>query len=218
MPLKKTTKEAQKPDTVGDSKVLAERIKQGLKTVAEKKSSPKDENQPKRLPFRRFFNDVRADPEVVKEALTYYDDAVEDGMKHILHLRGNLDDLLLETPGLAYYYRGIRTDAQQLRRWAEKVLENKKASLYKWFHGDPDAIKKYGKFKTATEINKFVDAEEDVQYLVILVRDLAEDDHRLEDLMEGFEERRLTLSRLIEIRKEGLKEVWIDVGVGDDNT
>ncbi len=208
MPLKKTIKQTIE---TSESTPMPK-----TKAPAKPISSPKDGKKPKRLPFRRFFNAVREDPAVIKDALEYYDDAVEDGSKHI-ELRGNLETLMVETPGLAYFYRGIRTDAQQLRRWMEKILDNDKADKYKWFHSDPDSIKQFGKFKTATEINKYVDADEKIQDLVIVVRELAEAEHRLEDLMEGFEERRITLSRLIEIRKEGLKEVWIDQGAGDDN-
>lgn len=181
-----------------------------------KESSPKDGKTPKRLPFRRFFSAVRDDVEVIVDALKYYEEVVEDGGKHILNLKGNLEALQVETPGLAYFYRGVRTDAQQIRRWLEVQLENKKAEKGKYFHSDKEAIKQYGTLKP-TEITKYVDSDDEVMDLKDLVRLAAEAEHRLEDLMEGFEERRLTLSRVIDIRKEGLKEVWIDDNLGDDN-
>ena len=189
------------------------------KVQAKPKSSPRDGNQePKRLPFRRFFKAVRDDVEVIPEALDYYEQAVEDGGKHIRNMRGNLETLMVETPGLAYLYRGIRTDAQQIRRWLEKALEGQKASKYKYFHSDPDSIKLHGKFKTGTEITRYVEADDDIQAMEDIIRAIAEAEHRLDDLMEGFEERRLMLSRVLDIHKEGLKPVWVDPEAGDDNT
>lgn len=210
MPLKKT--QNPHPEAAEEQAVKAA-ILAGMKKT--KESSPKDGKQPKRLPFRRFFDDVRDNVEVVVDALKYYDEVVEDGKKHIT-LKGNLETLTVETPGLAYFYRGVRTDAQQTRRWLEVQLENKKAEKGKWFHGDPEAIKQFGNLKP-TEISKYVDADDEVEDLKDLVRLTSEANHRLEDLMEGFEERRLTLARVIDIRKEGLKEVWIDGEIGDDN-
>lgn len=190
------------------------------KTVSAKpESSPKGtgNRKPKRLPFRRFFNAVRDDVEVCIEAVAYYDEVVEDGARHI-SAHGNLETLVAETPGLAYFYRGVRTDAQQIRRWMDQYIDSEKATKYKWFHSDPESIKLHGKFKTGTEITKYVEADETIQYLQDLSRVMAECEHRLEDLMEGFEERRLMLTRIIDIRRDGLKEVWIDQEAGDDNT
>ena len=224
MPLQKTQK-TEEP-TTALAKAIKAKADEG-KSSAAKKSSPRDGKKPKRLPFRRFFSAVREDvavpddereggkPSVWDEALAYYEEAIKSAEPHMT-LRGNLETLAVETPGLAYFYRGIRTDAQQIRRWLEKQLEMAKAEKFKWFHSDPDAIKKHGQLKV-TEISKYVDADEDIENLVDLVRVMAEVEHRLEDLMEGFEERRLTLARIIDIRKEGLKEVWIDAGAGDDN-
>lgn len=214
MPLKKSQTETQKkpnPDVEAPENVL---ITEGHEPPKRKVSSPKDGKKPKRLPFRRFFDAVREDVEVIVEALDYYKQVVEDGSKHIT-VRGNLEALTVETPGLAYFYRGVRTDAQQIRRWLEVQLENKKAEKGKYFHSDKEAIKQFGTLKP-TEITKYVDSEEEVEDLKDLVRLTAEAEHRLEDLMEGFEERRLTLARVIDIRKENLKEVWIDGTVGDE--
>lgn len=206
MPLKKS----QNPHPEAAEEQL---VKEFMKPTKPEESSPKDGSKPKRLPFRRYFDAVREDAEVLVEALKYYNDVVEDGRKHIT-TRGNLEVMTAETPGLAYFYRGVRTDAQQIRRWLEKRLEATKGEKFVWFHSDPEAIKKHGTLKI-TEITKYVDADEDIVSLNDFVRGTAEAEHRLEDMMEGFEERRLALARITEIRKEGLKEVWISDG--DDN-
>ena len=207
MPLKKSQTET----PTNEAHTVAS-VKSRLKN---KESSPKDGKNPKRLPFRRFYNAVRDDVSVITDAIEYYGDVVEDGAKH-LTLKGNLESMVAETPGLAYFYRGVRTDAQQIRRWLETDMTAKKADKFKYFHHDPEAKKKWGVLKP-TEITKYVEADEEVQDLADLIREMAEVEHRLEDLMEGFEERRLALSRIVDIRRDNLKEVWIDVSAGDDN-
>lgn len=180
-----------------------------------KESSPKGLGSPKRLPMRRFFDAVREDLEVISEALDYYDKVIQDGAQYIDY-KGKLEKLVVETPGLAYFYGGVRTDAQQIRRWLEKFTEAEKAKKFKWFHSDPEAKKKFGDLKV-TEISKYVDADEDIEALVDLTRVMAEAEHRLDDLIEAFEWRRLSLSRVIDIRKDNLHEVWVDPGACDTN-
>ena len=215
MPLKKETQKNDEPAIKQANRLAAKETKM-VTDVAKKMSSPKDGKKPKRLPFRRFFDAVRDDVAVlVDDAIPYYHEVVEDGQKHIT-LKGNLDTLMVETPGLAYFYRGVRTDAQQIRRWLENYLNSEKAKKTKWFNSDPEAKQQYGTLKI-TEIGKYVDADDDIEALADLIRVVAEAEHRLEDLMEGFEERRITLSRILELRKENLKEVWIDAEAGGDD-
>lgn len=160
------------------------------------------------LKVQRFFDTVRDDLEKLPDAVEYYHKAVTDGGKHV-PIVGRLEDLLAETPGLIYFYQGIRTDAQQLRRWMETVVGYEVGSKYKWFNHEEESKRDYGELKH-TEILKYIDADDEISDLKGCVRMLAECEHLLEDLISSLENRSIMLSKIVDVRKAGVQEVWVD--------
>jgi hypothetical protein len=179
---------------------------------------------PKLFKIIRWFDLVRdsakLDPEqsddhpmqplidAVMGAAKYYADAKTDADKHIIPT-GKLQQLLAETTGLAYFYNGIHTDALQTRKWLEILLEGTKAERYVWYTTDKDAKIEYGKL-ISTEVNNHVKADETVQILSDMIRVIADRQHMLEDVREGFVSRSIMLSKIVDMRVAGLEEVFID--------
>lgn len=157
---------------------------------------------------KRWYDTVRADRDRINEAAEYFRAAVEDARQHIIAI-GHLETLVAETPGLAFYYKTMHTDAEQIRRWLEERYEIELAQKHKWFMTDPEAKATYGDLKT-TEAGKFAKADEELATLSDQIRLMAYYDHLLDDVSLGFQNRAIMLSHLVNIRKEGLQEVWID--------
>ncbi len=167
-----------------------------------------------RKKVKRYFNVIRNLDDVgnmreeAMEASEYYHQVVTDAAKDF-NMAGNLEVLLTGTPGLLYYYQGVRTDAQQLRRWMETYVASTRAILFKWFHSDPEAKKEYGELKI-TEIGKYVEADDEVVTLEDTVRILAEAEHALEDLIVALENRSIMLSNIVKIRAANVHEAFIN--------
>ena len=85
---------------------------------------------------KRFLTKLRGDLEKYFDvAEAYYREMVEEGRADV-PIQGNLEELLASTPGLVLFYKTIRTDAQQVRRWMETALTYQKAEKYKWFQSN----------------------------------------------------------------------------------
>ena len=180
--------------------------------------------QPKPFKVIRWFDLVRdsakLDPEqdddhplqplieAVMGAAAYYAEAKADADNHLVPV-GKLPQLLAETTGLAYFYNGIHTDALQVRKWLEILLEGTKAERYVWLTTDSNAKVEYGKL-TATEVNNHIKADETVQLLSDMIRVIADRQHILEDVREGFTSRSIMLSKIVDVRVAGLEEVWVN--------
>jgi hypothetical protein len=115
---------------------------------------------------------------------------------------------MVSTPGLVLFYKTIRTDAQQVRRWMETALVYQKAEKYKWFQSN-EGIREYGELKT-TEITKYVEAEEDIGDLSDSIRVMADCEHQLQDIVEALDSRGIMLSKIVDTRNNGNEEVWVD--------
>jgi len=157
---------------------------------------------------KRFLTLLRDDLEKYFDiAEAYYRDMVEEGRADV-PIQGNLEELLAATPGLVLFYKTIRTDAQQARRWMETALTYQKAEKYKWFQS-PDGIREYGELKT-TEITKYVEADEIIGDLSDSIRVMADCEHQLQDVVEALDSRGIMLSKIVDTRNNGNEEVWVD--------
>ena len=168
---------------------------------------PKSEGQGK-LVIKRWFDNVREHPEILPEAIGYFSEVIEDGSKHVTCM-GHLQTLVAETPGLTLFYKCVLTDAQQIRRWLDEKANQKEATTYKWLMTSPEAKAEYGELKT-TEAGKFAKADEKLLELMNNVRRIAYVEHGLDDIVVGLQSRAIMLNRLVDIRTEGLQDVWID--------
>jgi len=155
-----------------------------------------------------WYDTIVADQSKVSEAIIYWRTVIEDASQHI-HAIGHLQTLVAETPGLQFFYNGIHVDAQQSRRWFEEYVERVKAEKYKWFLTSPEAQREYGTLKV-TDVNNFVKADKDYARAVDKLRSLANIEHALETVRDGFISRSIMLNRLVDIRSANLQDVWID--------
>lgn len=146
--------------------------------------------------------------DTVVKAAEYYADAYEDAKKHLL-IVGKLEHLMTENTGLAFFYNGIHTDALQSRMYLDTLLENHKAKLYTWYTTDPEAKMEYGKL-TATEATNLVKSNDVVEVLNDCIRLIANRQHMLEDVRDGFNNRGYNLRKITDMRIAKLEEVWID--------
>ena len=102
----------------------------------------------------------------------YYAAVYEDAEQHLLVV-GNLEQLLTEITGLAFFYNGIHTDSLQVRKYLEMMLEAYEAKKYVWFQTDPDAKAEYGKL-SATDLRNYVKADDIVGVLNDCIRLIAD--------------------------------------------
>lgn len=166
------------------------------------------------LKGRLFFTKIREGKATIDDAWPYWREVVEDAHQH-LAFKGNLQTLLQEHPGLAYFYRSILTDAQQTRRWMEMKAEQAEVEKYKWLMTSEEAKKEYGTLKT-TEAAKFAKADEEVLNLNQSVRVLADIEHHLDNVALGFQDRGIMLSHIRAVREAGHEEVWVDSNLETD--
>lgn len=169
---------------------------------------PKDYIQQGRLKIVQWFDTIRKSTARAEEALRYYELAVNDANPHITAV-GHLETLVAETPGLEHFYKGILVDCQQIRRYLEEDLEINKAIKHKWFRTSRDAVKEYGEVGT-NDATKWVNADESISRQSLLVRRFANAENHLTSIVEGFSTRGIMLSKIVDIRKANLQEVWID--------
>jgi hypothetical protein len=144
----------------------------------------------------------------VAEAADYYLSVNADAEKHIL-VAGKLETMLTEITGLAFFYGGIHTDSQQVRKYLELLLENYEAKKYVWFQTDPSAKSEYGKL-TATDLRNFVDADDIVCMLKDCVRLIANRQHVLENIQTQLTAKGFNLKTITDLRINNMEEVWID--------
>lgn len=146
--------------------------------------------------------------DLILAASEYWDSAVEDAEQHFEIEGKELNTLIMETPGLAFFYRTLFTDAQQTRIWLDTVHEAHSAERYKWYITDTDAKAEYGKVST-TDAKQFTTAEESVRLLADLIRVVADRQHQLENVVESFVSRGIALSQLKDLRVAGIEETWV---------
>lgn len=178
-------------------------------------SKTMDHTVRKGLTGKLWYKAIRDGKATIDDAIPYWEAVVEDSHQH-LAFKGELQDLLTEHPGLAFFYRSILTDAQQIRRFKEMKAEQVEVEKYKWLMTSEDAKKKYGTLKT-TEAGKFAKAEEEVIQLQNEVRAMANIEHHLDNVALGFQDRGIMLSHIRAVREAGHQEVFIDSRIETDN-
>lgn len=146
--------------------------------------------------------------DTVVAAAEYWLTVKGDSERHLLVV-GKLEQLVSENTGLAFFYNGFHTDALQVRKYLEMMLENYEAKKYVWFQTDPDAKAEYGKL-SATDLRNYVKADDIVQILNDCIRLVADRQHELEDIRTGFEGRGYSLKTIADMRIAKLEEVWVD--------
>lgn len=189
-----------------------------MKRLENLRNRNKDENDPiyrivetDKSVSKRWFHKIRSssvDGKVIEAATDYYKESLNFGRNHVVP-RGNLEDLILELPGVMFYYQAILVDCQQSRRWLEDHLERLEAKKYNFYMYDEEIKSKYGALKT-TDASRFAKSDPEVAGIADYVRLLAYYEHHLSNLLATFENLKFTLNNIVTIRKEKLSEVWVD--------
>lgn len=166
----------------------------------------------------RFFNTISASLEdysdleplakVVSEAADFYEKVCEEFTNNHSLLSGELNQLILENPGLQLFYGAIHIDAQQVRKWLEQVDDNLAAKSYTWYLSD-EGRAEYGKIST-TDINNYVKADDGIQLIRDMIRLISHSQHQLEEIVGVIQQRGFTLNKIADMRIKGLDEVWLE--------
>ena len=143
---------------------------------------------------------------------------VEEESGNELLIVGRLESMLQENTALAYFYNSIHTDALQIRKYLETVLSDYEYKKYVWYQTTSDGKALLGTKPTATDLKNHIKAEDVVTLLNDCIRLIADRQHVLEDLREGFITRGFTLKTITDIRIAKLEEVWIDGTRETDNS
>lgn len=155
--------------------------------------------------------------DAVVAASEYYIKATVDSETHLL-ITGRLEQLITENTGLAFFYNGIHTDALQIRKYLEMVLEGYEAKKYMWFQTDPDAKVEFGGKLTATDLRNYIKADDIVLVLNDCIRLIANRQHMMENVRDGFTSRGFNLKTIADMRIAKLEEVWVDGTRETENT
>lgn len=146
--------------------------------------------------------------DLILSATEYWDTAVEDAEQHFVLEGKELNTLIMETPGLAFFYRTLHTDAQQVRIWLDTIYEGYTAERYLWYITSADAKAEYGKVST-TDAKQFTSAEDEVRIVADLIRCVANKQHQLENVVSTFDQRGMSLSQIKDLRVAGIEETWV---------
>ena len=186
--------------------------------------------QPEKLKVMRWYDTIRdacddleieedrnALIDAVVAASEYYVEATADSNQHLL-IVGKLEQLITENTGLAFFYNGIHTDALQVRKYLEMILEGYEAKKYMWFQTHPDAKAEFGGKLTATDLRNYIKAEDIVLVLNDCIRLITNRQHMMENVRDGFITRGFNLKTIADMRIAKLEEVWVDGTRETENT
>lgn len=135
---------------------------------------------------------------------------VEKASGNEMLIVGLMEGMIQENAALAYYYNTIHTDALQIRKYLETVLADYEVKKYVWFQTTSDGRAMLGSKPTATDLRNHIKATDVVTLLNDCIRLIADRQHILEDLREGFVTRGYNLKTISDIRVAKLEEVWLD--------
>lgn len=156
----------------------------------------------------RWFDTIRKDTSKVPEAYEYFKGVVADAEPHTKPI-GRLIDITEEVVGLTAFYSGHLKDTQAIRRWLEErqtIVENQ---TYNWLMHDEEAQALHGTLKT-TEAGKMAKVDSKVIELGDYVRLMAYVEHMIEMVYESLMNRQYVIANIINIRKEGFEEVFVN--------
>ena len=125
-------------------------------------------------------------------------------------MQNTLENLLVENTGFAFFYNGIHTDALQVRKYLEFMLDHYESKKYVWFQTSADGRAMLGTKPTATDLRNHIKADDIVVTLNDCIRLIADRQHEMEVVRDGFNVRGYNLKTITDIRVAKLEEVWID--------
>lgn len=147
--------------------------------------------------------------DAVIAASEYYSKAKEDAAAKMV-MQNTLENLLVENTGFAFFYNGIHTDALQVRKYLEFMLDHYESKKYVWFQTSADGRAMLGTKPTATDLRNHIKADDIVVTLNDCIRLIADRQHEMEVVRDGFNVRGYNLKTITDIRVAKLEEVWID--------
>ena len=143
---------------------------------------------------------------------------VEESSGNEMVIVGLMEGMIQENAALAYYYNTVHTDALQIRKYLETVLADYECKKYVWYQTTSDGRAELGAKPTATDLKNHIKAGSVVTLLNDCIRLIADRQHVLEDLREGFVTRGYNLKSISDIRIAKLEEVWLDGTRETDNS
>lgn len=155
-----------------------------------------------------YYPQVVGDIEKVFDAIEYYKHVHKHGEQHT-KLKGVIERLMMEQPGLLRIYEDAHTDASMVSKWLEEQIKHKKAKKRIWFLKDPQAKIEFGELKK-TEADAFVQADDEIQYHVTLQMLVELWAKSLEKLVGRLNRRGMYLTMVSKLRIAGEREAYID--------
>lgn len=161
-----------------------------------------------RLQVIEWFDRVRNDIQLMDDAIEYYKGVIHDGQLH-LPVVGNLGRLQAEIPGLLHFYDQRHNDAEAIRTYIEYEYETMRSERFIEVVSF-DGKKQYGEMKV-TEVKHFVDADEAVRILKVLLLRITHATKQLKTLYNELKGLSFKLNNLQSLREHDLHEVVIDM-------
>lgn len=144
------------------------------------------------------------DPDKVAEALDYYLSELDEGLAHTA-VKGNLERLNQQQPGLIAFYDAMHTDLDALLGLAERNERIVRARVLRELVENPPSKLKLN----TTEFKTMMEGDQRVIDATGLSGEIRYVYKQYSSIMSGLTQRGFTLSNIGKIREAGLEEVEV---------
>lgn len=155
-----------------------------------------------------YYPQVVEDIDKVIEAIDYYRHVQTHGHRH-MKLKGVIERLLMEQPGLMKVYKDAQIDCAMVHKWLEEQIKHMKAKKRIYFLTDIEAKSIFGDLKK-TEIDSLVAADDTIFHYVELQLMVELWCNSLDNLVNRLRERSISLTMISKLRIAGEREAYID--------
>jgi hypothetical protein len=149
-----------------------------------------------------WLHKIQDSHDVVVEFVEYFDMQYEDGRKEI-KLSGKIEDNSARLPGeFEYRYRQLQ-EIEAVLEYLNIELRSVRSRFYRSY------LETYKRSLTSRDIDKYIDGEEEVIGLQLLINEVALVRNKFLALTKGFESKGFQLMNLVKLRTAGIEDAIV---------
>lgn len=149
-----------------------------------------------------WFSKVREDLTNIVDAIAYYD-AQLDSAKYETAIKGNLEKLSQEIPGVVSYRFGQLQEVEAILEYLNIELRRIHREKYRKF------LEHYNKTLSSRDADKFAEGEPEYTNMEHLVNEFALVRNRYLALMKGLDAKQYQLNNLTRLRVAGMEDITL---------
>jgi len=146
-----------------------------------------------------WYNRVVEDLGEVADAVAYYDNELKDAIKET-KLVGNLEKNAQELSGMTSYRFGQLQEIEAILKYLEIKYDKIRSDHYRKY------LEHYNRALTDRSIEKYVDGEDDVVDMCVLINEVSLIRNRYLALMKGFDIKNWQISNIVKLRVVGMED------------